>query len=45
MKASDPQASAVQTESKPSRSASWLTPAMSGGGSWPQYPHVIPSFM
>ena len=44
VKASDPQASAVQIESKPSRSASWLTPPMSAGGSCPQYPHVIPNF-
>ena len=44
VKASEPHASAVQIESKPSRSASWLTPAMSGGGSCPQYPHVMPSF-
>ena len=36
VKASEPQASAVQTESKPSRSASCAGPIRSGGGWAPQ---------
>ena len=36
VKASDPQASAVHTESKPRRSASWARPTKSSGGPAPQ---------
>ncbi len=42
---SEPYASAVQIESKPSASASAMRCSASGGGPAPQYPSMSPSFM
>src|ERR1700730_4766266 len=43
--ASDPYASAVHIESKPSRSASAICSTTPGGGPAAQYPALSPSFM
>src|SRR5262245_64468965 len=44
VRASDPYASAVQTESKPRRSASTTAAAAPAGGPLPQYPVLEPIF-
>ena len=44
-KASLPHDSALQTVSKPSRSASWVSSTNRSGGWAPQYPQVNPSFI